>query len=284
MRVHIDWLTFTMAMIYPDGLTGEEKPSDVYAETIRLAFLRTFGDDLSSLAFGGTWSQKERSRAPYSDAWSMGDNVTVFSSPSLVHMCVEISGTGCEWLISRELMDSVLARVHERVTRIDIACDIETKTTPPEFISAIIGKRMQSSGYQKSSRGETCYVGSQKSDRYARVYRYAAPHPRSHLLRVEHVFRKDYAKQVAWQSCGNKLESVAKACGKAFGWGHKDYVVAEVLSAPLSPVKSEKNMGGTVAWLVTAAAPAFRRMVAEGTISNPEQFLRKYFLSETMSH
>jgi len=280
MRVHIDWLTFSMAMIYPSGLTGEEKPSDVYAETIRMAFLRTFGEELTAAAFGGVWAQAERSRAPYQDAWKMGDTITVFSSPTLVHMCVEISGSGCEDLIAAGLMDRVLSKVYERVTRIDIACDIETKTTPPEFVAAIVGKRMQSSGYQKSNRGETCYVGSQKSDRYARVYRYAPPHPRSHLLRVEHVFRKDYAKQTARACISGELAPVANACAKAFGWGHKDYVVTEAVSASLSAVKSEKNMGGTVAWLVTAAAPAFKKLVDAGTIANPEEFLRKYFLSE----
>jgi len=278
MRTHIDWLTFTLEMLYPSGLTGEENPASVYAETVRLAFLRAFGDDLTAAAFGKPVTQLERSRAPYQDAWQLGDGITVYASPVLVHMCVEISGQGCEELIAAGLIDNVLARVHERVTRIDIACDIETKTTPPEFIDGITGKRMQASGHQKSSRGETCYVGSQKSDRYARVYRYAKPHPRAHLLRVEHVFRKDYAKKVAWQCVGNNLSYVAAACGKAFQWGHPDWNTGAAAPADISVVRSEKNMGGTIAWLVSSAAPAFKRMVADGTIKDPEKFLRDYFL------
>jgi len=279
MRVNIDWLTFSMAMIYPAGLTGEENHADVYAATIGEAFMRTFGEEITAAAFGGTWMQAERSRAPYQDAWRMGDEITVFSSPNLVHMCVEISGGGCEALIEKGLMDAVLSRVHERVTRIDIACDIETKTTPPEFVAAVTGKRMQASGYQKSSRGETCYVGSQKSDRYARVYRYAKPHPRSHLLRVEHVFRKDYAKATAKACMGGDLEDVAASSAKAFQWGHTDWNTGEAVAASLSPVKHERGGGGTVHWLVTSAASAFKKLVADGTIKDPQAFLETYFLA-----
>jgi len=177
-------------------------------------------------------------------------------------------------------MDAVLARVSDRVTRIDIACDVETQTTPPQFIEAMVGKRMQSSGYQKSNRGETCYVGSQKSDRYARVYRYAPPHPRSNLLRIEHVFRKEYAKSVAAQAGSNGLASIASGCKKAFGWGHSDFNVGAAAPAKLSKIGHEKNMGGTVAWLVTSAAPAFKRLVADGTIKDAESFIRQYFLGE----
>jgi len=280
MRVHIDWLTFTMEMIYPAGLNGDEDKHEVYAEAIKLALLRTFGDTLSSAAFAGKWEQAEKSRAPYTDAWRLGSDATLFSSPTLVHMCVEVSGQGCENLIAKGLMDDVLARVHERCTRIDIACDIETKTTPKEFVAEMVGKRMSASGYQKSSRGETCYVGSQKSDRYARVYRYAKPHPRSHLLRVEHVFRKDYAKQVAWECVGGNLAAVALACKKAFGWGSAEYNPNTSVRAKLSPVAHERGGGGTVHWLVTQAASAFKKLVANGTIKEPEQFLRTYFLGE----
>lgn len=278
MRVHIDWLTYTMPMIYPSHLTGEETHADAYAATIGSAFLRTFGAAVTAKAFGGVWTQAERSRAPYTDAWRMGDGITVYASPNLVHMCVEISGTGCEALIAAGMMESVLKCVHERVTRIDIACDVETSVTPPQFVAARIGKRMQSSGYQKSSRGETCYVGSQKSDRYARVYRYAKPHPRSHLLRIEHVFRKDYAKSVAKACLDGSLESVALACKKSFGWGHAEFNPAASDAASLSKVGRERLGGNTVTWLITAAAPAFRRLVQDGTIKDPIEFFTQHFL------
>jgi len=280
MRVHVDWLTFTLEMLYPSHLTGEETHAEAYASTIEGAFLRTFGLEVTREAFGGNWKQAERSRAPYTDAWEQGDGIRVFCSPNLVHMCVEISGSGCEELIEKGQMDAVLGAIHSRTTRIDIACDIETKIRPPEFVAAIVGKRMQSSGYQKSSRGETCYVGSQKSDRYARVYRYDAPHPRSDLLRVEHVFRKAYAKSVAKACIGHDLSAVASGCAKAFGWGHASFDAGKAAAVKLSKVGHEKNMGWTVAWLINAAAPAFHRMVKEGTIKDPEAFIKTYFYGE----
>jgi len=283
MRTHIDWITFTMAMVYPTVQGEDYNAGDLYADTIMAAFERELGRGFVSEAFGGEWTQQERSRAPYTDAWTQRKGVTLFASPNLTHCCVELSGTACEELIERGLMDTLLALVHHRVTRIDIACDIETSTRPPAFVAQVVGKRMQSSGYQKSSTGETCYVGSQKSDRYARVYRYEEPHPRSHLLRVEHVFRKSYAKATAKACLDHGLEGVAKACQKAFDWGSTEFTPSAADAAPISSVKHERGGGGTVAWLVKQAAPAFRRLVEDGTIPDPQAFLAAYFLTDTTS-
>jgi len=283
MRTHIDWITFTMAMIYPTMQGEDYDAAELYANTIMSSFEREVGRELVSVAFGGEWTQQERSRAPYTDAWTQNRGVTLFASPNLTHCCVEISGSGCEELIKVGLMNELLERVHKRVTRIDIACDIETSTRPPEFVWHMVGKRMQSQGYQKSSTGETCYVGSQKSDRYARIYRYEEPHPRSHLLRVEHVFRKSYAKATAKACLDYGLEGVAKACQKAFGWGSAEFNPSQASAAPIASVKHERGGGGTVSWLVKQAAPAFRRLVEDGTIPDPQAFLAAYFLIDASS-
>lgn len=281
MRSHVDWLTFTMTPIYqssyPEGTPMEEQ----YASAIEIAFMQTFGREMVEKVFGGSWEKNERSRAPYTDSWKMGNgNITLFASQTLTHCTVEISGKGCEELIREKLFDKVLQCVHLRVTRIDIACDIETSTTPTAFVAIVNHERMRASGYQKSETGETQYVGSQKSDRYARVYRYNPPHPRAHLLRVEHVFRKEYAKIVSEQLVTLGMDAITNASGKAFGWAHSDWNELETVSADIAIVSDSRNSGKTIFWLTHSVAPAFRKLVESGEIIDPEEFIRRYFLSQ----
>lgn len=264
-----------MAMIYPEG------KGDSYALAIERAFMDTFPVDVVASVFGGAWGAAERSRAPYTDSWMLeGAGIRLFASPNLTHACIEISGEGCERLLEMGKLETVLDRVADRVTRIDVACDIETDTKPDEFVAKTSHERMRASGYQKSETGETAYVGSQKSDRYARVYRYYEPHPRAHLLRVEHVFRRDYAKVVARSITEHSSSAVAKAAGNAFGWSHSDWRPDSREDVDISVVAAERKMGKTVFWLVGTVAPSFRRLCREGIIKDPAAFIARYFLAE----
>jgi len=275
MRTHIDWLTFTLTLRY------EGEGVEAYALAIRNGFVDTFGTVLANRVFAGNWAAKERSRAPYKHAYTDSElGISVFASPTLTHFCVEVSGQGCERLIELGVMNEVLTAIHERCTRIDIACDIETLVRPTEFVECLAHERMRASGYQKSSTGETCYVGSQKSDRYARVYRYNAPHPRSHLLRVEHVFRRENAKSVARQCIGNGMEHIANASGQAFGWKHSAWDTSGSGDCDISAVRERGRTGGTVYWLINQCAPAFKRLVQTGAIRDAETFLQTYFKLE----
>jgi len=272
MRTHIDWLTFTIPMVY------DSEENDDYAMAIQAGLLALFTDDMVKDIFGGAWSHEKRSRAPYKDTWMDAESgISVYASPNLTHSTVEISGQGCERLIKLGKMDAILGGSHERTTRIDVATDIETSAMPSEFVAFLSHERMRASGYQKSETGETCYVGSKKSDRYARVYRYFPPHPRSNLLRIEHVFRRDYAKVVAQEIVNGSVEAVALAAGKAFGWAHDEWKPQAVQQSDISIVKPERAAGNTVTWLVRSVAPAIKRLIADGTIRDPDEFFQRYF-------
>jgi len=262
---------------YPEGAPA----SEVYADGIQGAYETTFARSTIETVFGGVWVENERSRAPYTDAWTLKDKgITLYASQTLNHCTVEISGQGCERLLAIGAMADVLKAIHDRTTRIDIACDIETETEPEDFVSETSHERMRSSGTQKSESGTTCYIGSRTSDRYARVYRYRKPHPRHKLLRVEHVFRKEYAKAVALQLMSSDESSVAAACGMAFGWAHRDWQVVLDKLEPITIVAPERNMGKTVFWMVDTVAPCFRKLVREGVIKEPEEFIKRYFMPE----
>lgn len=276
MRTHIDWLTFTISMVYTD------ESAEAYANAIANGFIQMFGADLVAAVFGGNWAKAERSRAPYTDTWSDAERgFSLYASPNLTHACVEISGQGCERIIELGLMERTLSACAERVTRIDIASDIETSTQPAEFVTIVSHERMRANGMQNSETGQTCYVGSKKSDRYARVYRYYAPHPRAHLLRIEHVFRRKYAKSVAKAILDTSLASIANAAGKAFGWAHSDWQPEAAEHADISIVATERGSSSTISWLVRSVAPSIRRLIEDGTIRDPQAFFEQYFLPET---
>jgi len=282
MRTHIDWLSFTMTPVYKSHYPDDITTSEVYADGLKGAFETSFSSVLVQGVFGGTWNKRERSRAPYTDAWELADTgIALFASQTLTHCTIEISGAGCERLIKMDALHEVLLAIYERVTRIDIASDIETETAPLAFVQDVKHERMRASGHYVSETGETCYVGSQKSDRFARVYRYFGPHPRAHLLRVEHVFRKDYAKQVAKECIETDIQSVAKAAGDVFGWGHLDWKTGDASPLDLRGIRGDRTQSSTIRWLISACAPAFKRLVSSGEIMDAEDFVRKYFLSET---
>lgn len=274
MRTHIDWLTFTATPHYNDGT------QEGYADALNGGLTALFGDVLANRVFGGDWERRERGRPPYTDAWELaGDRgLTIFASPTLTHFCIEISGRGCEYLICIDALNELLTKCHDRVTRIDIATDIETSVTPAEFVAISSHDRMRASGYQKSESGETCYVGSQKSDRYARVYRYADPHPRSNLLRIEAVFRRKYAKSVACACLDGGIDKVSASAGDAFGFRHTIWQPDTNDRADISIIAAERKMGKTIYWLVKSCAPAFKRLVEDGTIRDPQAFFSQYFM------
>ena len=275
MRTHIDWLSFTIPMVY------DTDEGDNYARAIQAGLTEMFTKDVVENTFGGAWAVGEKSRAPYTDVWvDKESGISLFASPNLTHATVEISGSGCERLIGAGEMEKVLSGCAGRVTRIDIACDIETDTLPLEFVSQTNHNRMRSSGHHDSETGLTRYVGSKESERFARVYRYFPPHPRAHLLRVEHVFRRDYAKQVARAIVANTVSEVGISCGTAFGWAHRDWDIAADFTPDISITSPEKNAGKTVSWLVRSVAPAVRRLIADGTIRDPEAFFEAYFMPE----
>lgn len=276
MNTRIDWLSFTLTI----------RPSindhEAMYVAIEQAIEDVFGVGQTATIFGGRWTKNEHGRAPYSHSWTLRDSgCTLFCNPTLTHMTVEFSGQGCTRLIEQSMMDEVLNNVADRVTRIDVATDITTNTTPEEFIAAGHSERFGSVGMFHSPTGTTAYIGSMKSERFARVYRYVEPHPRAHLLRVECVSRRDHAKAVARAILTQGERSVAATLGDVYGWRHNDWQPDAPADADLSIVRAEKAAGGTVFWLIKQAAPAFKRLVQEGTIMDAESFLQHYFLNDS---
>lgn len=273
MSIKIDWYSFSFEV--PPMIGGDYSPQQAFGGLSVILSQEAFGkvemQDWEPVGFG---------RAPYTEGWTVkGSHVTIWTNPLLNHATFEATGQGCDWLRSWAVLDEIVRDTAHRATRIDIAVDIQTDTTPEAFVAAGVTGRMQTRAHLKSASGETVYIGSQKSDRFARVYRYAPPHPRSDKLRIEHVYRKEHAKDMAarWTLAG--AEACKSACFEGYKWGHATWSETGTVD-PLRRrnVSDARSASGTIRWLIQQAAPAFQRLVAEGAIQDPEEFLREYFL------
>lgn len=262
MFTRIDWLSFSVTYEPPKSARVGSALNLVMAAIRQLA---PMWDDASGMDESWGWGG---GRKPYSTSWRSADGgFVVFFHPKLPHALVEISGRGCEALGQRASARAFLEVVRHRVTRIDIASDIETDIDPRAFAAKRAEGRFKSTSEVVSESGITCYVGSRSSNRYARVYRYAEPHKRAGLLRVEHVVKAEDAKSMVSYILENDAFLAQKALGEAFGWQH-DAWIPEAQEAPeFRAFRSDRGGAKTIHWLANTVAPVIARLDREGTLS-----------------
>lgn len=271
MIVNVDWLSFT----FPFALSKDEDGVIDPAVSFEEAMSKAWGSHISFIDAFEDWTAGG-GRAPYTNSmYSKQAGIHLWTSPILDHVLCEITGHGCHVLRSSGILNSMIERHQKRVTRIDIACDIETSVKPPEFAAVRTTKRFKSGGHQFSDTGETIYVGSKSSDRYARVYRYYDPHPRAHLLRVEMVFRAEQAREISRRVLTETLYELAASCGAIYGWQHETWNTGISNPTPVSSYSEERHQGSTVRWLFTQVLPAAKRVCDEGETEHVIMFCKE---------
>jgi hypothetical protein len=192
--------------------------------------------------------------------------IRLFCHPTLPHALFEISGRACDWLDNRRMLLPLLAATTSRTTRIDIAVDFETNTTPATFAEARDTEKFRSHGHIISESGTTYYVGSRSSDRYARVYRYNPPHERAHLLRCEMVVKGEAAKLASQQIINTSVLKYAHALGNVFAWKHPLWDTGLLGTDKPNNYRPERHEGKTLFWLADTVAPLLARLHSEGVI------------------
>lgn len=183
------------------------------------------------------------------------------------HMLFQLSGRGCDAIRQPELSRRFVSEIAELLTRFDYAVDVRTDIEPFAFANKRWHKAFRTVSFIKSDTGATAYVGSPKSDRYCRVYRYRPPHPRSDLLRIEFVFRRGMARTAAALYCEQEDDShFLSKLGNTYGWNHPIWQprvrTDERINAP-SVTRREED---TITWLYKQVAPALARVLATGGI------------------
>lgn len=275
MDVKIDWLSFTVPIYASSG------DLEQFATSVMGGLFNYVGQTVFDAIFNVEWGERKGGRAPYAYSHDIGKSgIVVFSSPKRGDVLIELSGKACDFIRYRDMQKKLLERVQNTVTRIDLACDMETSTKPNKFAPRANYSDKIAYSDLTSQSGQTVYIGSMKSERYTRVYRYKAPHPRHRLLRVEFVFRRKVARAVVGELLVQGEMAIAQFYGNKNkfnddAWKPNDN--AERFSVYERP---EREAGKTVFWLISSVAPSFKRLVREGIISNPEDFLNTYFLQE----
>lgn len=220
-------------------------------------------------------------RAPY--RWGFKSELskaTAWYGGQAEHMTIELPGQSCEWLRLLNIENQLLVAGAGCASRIDVAIDVDTMFTPIQLTDMSTSSRIKTRSVMESSSGTTVYLGSYKSEHYARVYRYNAPHPRERLLRVEFVARRDRAKAVCEAVAKKGIHALLKQLWDEVGLPDVVEFDLDNEKAVLNGARPEREGKSTISWLVKQAAPAFQRLVREGHIENSEQFLRNYFMGE----
>jgi len=274
MSVHVDWLTIVGRR---SVIEGDWTLNAAYNEAETWLIDKYQGDFDQVIGQPHHW-QIVKPRAPYSFARRSDDNSrTLYVHPLAAHFTLEMSGTHCQ-RVAQE-MPTICKSYAGCFSRLDIACDMDTQVTPAEFDQAIKAERILTRSHMISSTGQTVYVGSRTSERFARIYRYNAPHPRSRLLRAEFQLKGAYANDAASKiSEGTSLDSLAAGLGNVFGFQHPVWSMADK-PVPLT-VASHAQSGATVHWLCTTVAPLLKRLEREGKL-DVNAWLAEYVTNQT---
>ncbi len=270
MLCRVDWISFTAQADTAKDATTEAPWRQALAGVGRLnPGLRKWLEAEGQFQDGG-------GRAPFKKSLRIQNcGVTIFYGHKKNLVLCEISGQGCQRLRELNGEEKTLEKVKNHLTRIDIAVDWLTDVTPMAFAELRDGNRFKSGGVLNSETGDTVYVGSRMSDRYARVYKYKPPHPRSHMLRCEMVLRDEQASAAAAYILEHGLQSAANSIGAVFGWSHELWTKESDDSEALKAYRPVDRGGGTVRWLHTQVLPAIERLLEEGQQQSVNEFVAK---------
>lgn len=271
---HIDWLTWTQQ--------PERQPESI-TELYHIArrTLRGLSDEHERWLFDGQGFDRTARQANFNLCLSRDDNgVIVGGQGPTGLMLFTATGRACQPLHNPAYARRIVGEVGELVTRFDYAIDFPADTLPSKFANARSHQGFRTVSFIRSDTGETVYVGSRKSDRFARVYRYNPPHPRSHLLRVEFVFRRAMARSTAVQYCAE--ESDERFCAKLFAtWGFNHPITREITPTDerIAAPTVDRHTEDTIAWLYKQVVPALQRVMATGGFDMTD-FLEKVYNQE----
>mgnify|MGYP000172367327 CR=1 FL=1 len=264
----IDWLSWSILTDEP--LINEHLPDTCHRARKAAAWTLKLLPELHPTSANLTHGRK-----PYRFASGL-PYARLLLSEGQAHVTVELTGQGCAMARGRGIMSKLLVLASERCTRIDLVRDMETDLQPGEFVAAGYSDKFRARQSIVSDSGLTEYVGSPKSERFARVYRYAEPHPRAHLLRVEMVMKGENAREYVKFARQNSVGAAVSAAGAVYGWKHPYW--PNDGAEPLTAARVDTQAGGTVRWFYKQVAPAVRRLLEDGTLT-PDDLISEFGLT-----
>lgn len=263
----VDWFQYT-------GHVGEMDFASAYvldaSSAVTECHRRMVGDDLHFALLDELLATRSGHEKRYKLAATFASGVTIFYGGH-PHFTVQLSGKACKYLREQggyDALKELIARTSDNCSRIDFAVDFHTEMSVDELATGT-----KPSATARSKQGDTNYYGSRKADKYARLYRYHAPNPRSKTLRFEVEYKRKAAKKMAGSLAGSPVDEsfisgVIKRELRLKGMQH-DMFSGEELRVKVSDGKSRAS-GATLAWLSTQVAAAIRRLVETGEATPDE--------------
>lgn len=270
-RVIVDWISVTLplySIVSPKeigekfDMSGECRDMFPYISDWLLSF-----SDIKVCGGNRIFDQGVRSKA---------GGFHIFWNDTKRFSLIEFSGKGVHELRKSQLLMPLISMHRTHLTRIDVACDWLTDITPRDFSEIREKNRFVSHAEINSDTGETCYVGSKESDRFCRVYRYAAPHPRHEYLRAEFVMRKNNAKMFGELLQTHKLRELFGQLLNTFGYSHP-LALGEVAEAPMKSAPRATSQGKTERWLFKQVLPALKKLIDNGSHDTIDLFMETVY-------
>lgn len=271
----IDWLSFTREFPFTnDGVRGRDF-------SLRCLHIRDrLLDQFPALhAVTDVWIETQAQR-PYTHSLKCVNTGVQMHFAYYRNEClVTVSGEACSRLYDAQAMLQALTLAQHTATRLDLAYDVKTQVTPQEVLHAGISGRYKTVSELTSAKGDTVYIGSRTSDFFVRIYRYNSPHPRHELLRFEFEVKGENAQAIAQECVMSGIAPVMRGLAERYGFKHQQTLKwFEGKTVNVRTVAHNRQAAKTELWLIKQAAPAFQRLVKDGVITDPAEWVQRYLL------
>jgi DNA relaxase NicK len=252
------------------------EPNDLDNTKNALMVLEDFlGDRWHPIATGHVWDVYKAKGFYHTRIFDAETKVSISFGNVNRHIHVEFGGQALDHIRAVGFYEDFIQKVATRTSRVDFAVDFENEVTVSDFIVNRQKGRFKAGGNIFSEDGETSYVGSWKAERFARVYRYHEPHPRSKMLRCEVILRGTYAKQAMAIVLADSEVQAALAAHEPFGWQHKCWQPTEAVASEIVSKRHDKEGASTLRWLNGDVASCIVRLHHEYLL-NAYEWFEKY--------
>lgn len=260
MDLHVDWLTWTMK-----PRREVVTPQDLYY--LAKKELEGLSNEHVAWIFDGQGFDRAVREGNFAVCLQRDDHgVRLAGASPTGYIKIDATGRACDSIRKPGQNRVIVSEVTELLTRIDFALDVRTDVLPAAIANTRSHQGFRTISFIRSDTGETCYVGSPKSDRYCRVYRYNKPHPRSELLRLEFVFRRGLARAAAGDYIASPTdEEFAGKLLSTWGFVHAALKDMRRTDERIKTPSFTRHQEDTIAWLYKQVAPALRKLLSESS-------------------
>lgn len=252
-QVKIDYLSFTSKEFHYVPQSAVEAHFVVAYEAARA--WRDLCDNSSNALVTSAWRHCA-ARSGYTRAARHSSGARYFAGHASAAPLIELPGAACDQLRAFDRLAQLVSDHCDSVTRLDLAGDLVCDLSPAEFVAAGYSSRIRTRSSVVSATGSTEYLGSPKSDRFVRVYRYAEPHPRSDALRVEVVLRRELSKSAAQVLLSSPVDQVWRSALSTLSFKSPSWGTASDVSLPRLTLPKEPTAASRMRWLDKQIRPA----------------------------